>query len=130
MSKAEGIQLKTPAGTELKNATLASAMLHTMDISGTSTVVANAAIDTINAAINAVSSYRAKLGAAQNRLEHTVNNLKVTSENITSAESRIRDTDMADEITAFTKNNILLQASQSLLAQSNSVPQSILSLLQ
>ncbi len=109
--------------------TLASALLHTMNISGSSTVVANAAIDTINAAINAVSSYRAKLGAAQNRLEHTVNNLKVTSENITSAESRIRDTDMADEITAFTKNNILLQASQSMLAQSNSVPQSILSLL-
>ncbi|MCI9283054.1 MAG: hypothetical protein HFG56_07145 [Lachnospiraceae bacterium] len=105
-------------------------LLDKMDISGSSTVVANAAIDTINAAINAVSSYRAKLGAAQNRLEHTVNNLKVTSENITSAESRIRDTDMADEITAFTKNNILLQASQSMLAQSNSVPQSILSLLQ
>lgn len=107
-----------------------SALLPTLNISGSSTVVANAAIDTINAAINAVSSYRAKLGAAQNRLEHTVNNLKVTSENITSAESRIRDTDMADEITAFTKNNILLQASQSMLAQSNSVPQSILSLLQ
>ena len=105
-------------------------LLHKLDISGSSTVVANAAIDTINSAINAVSSYRAKLGAAQNRLEHTVNNLKVTSENITSAESRIRDTDMADEITAFTKNNILLQASQSMLAQSNSVPQSILSLLQ
>lgn len=107
-----------------------SALLPTLNISGSSTVVANAAIDTINAAINAVSSYRAKLGAAQNRLEHTVNNLKVTSENITSAESRIRDTDMADEITVFTKNNILLQASQSMLAQSNSVPQSILSLLQ
>lgn len=107
-----------------------SALLPTLNISGSSTVVANAAIDTINSAINAVSSYRAKLGAAQNRLEHTVNNLKVTSENITSAESRIRDTDMADEITAFTKNNILLQASQSMLAQSNSVPQSILSLLQ
>ncbi len=90
---------------------------------------ANTAIKVINAAINIVSSYRAKLGAAQNRLEHTVNNLKVTSENITAAESRIRDTDMADEITAFTKNNILLQASQSMLAQSNSVPQSILSLL-
>ena len=109
---------------------VASTMLPNLNISGSSTVVANAAIDTINAAINAVSSYRAKLGAAQNRLEHTVNNLKVTSENITSAESRIRDTDMADEITAFTKNNILLQASQSMLAQSNSVPQSILSLLQ
>ncbi len=110
--------------------TAASTLLPTLNISGSSTVVANAAIDTINSAINAVSSYRAKLGAAQNRLEHTVNNLKVTSENITSAESRIRDTDMADEITAFTKNNILLQASQSMLAQSNSVPQSILSLLQ
>ncbi len=90
----------------------------------------NAAIETINSAINIVSNYRAHLGAAQNRLEHTINNLKVTSENITAAESRIRDTDMADEITAFTKNNILLQASQSMLAQSNSVPQSVLSLLQ
>ncbi|MEY8339501.1 flagellin [Lachnospiraceae bacterium 62-35] len=101
-----------------------------INISGATTTGGNAAIDTIKAAINTVSSYRAKLGAAQNRLEHTVNNLKVTSENITAAESRIRDTDMADEITAFTKNNILLQASQSMLAQSNSVPQSILSLLQ
>ena len=90
---------------------------------------ANTAIKIINAAINVVSTYRAKLGAAQNRLEHTINNLKVTSENITAAESRIRDTDMADEITQFTKNNILLQASQSMLAQSNSVPQGILSLL-
>ncbi|MCI9592944.1 MAG: flagellin [Lachnospiraceae bacterium] len=89
----------------------------------------NKAIDRINDAINLVSQYRAGLGAAQNRLEHTINNLKVTSENITAAESRIRDTDMADEITAFTKNNILLQASQSMLAQSNSVPQSILSLI-
>ncbi len=89
----------------------------------------NAAIDIISDAIDYVSEHRAKLGAAQNRLEHTVNNLKVTSENITAAESRIRDTDMADEITAFTKNNILLQASQSMLAQSNSVPQSVLSLL-
>ncbi len=124
-------KLITPGGKKLESgATVASAILPGMNISGTSTVVANAAINTINAAINAVSSYRAKLGAAQNRLEHTVNNLKVTSENITSAESRIRDTDMADEITAFTKNNILLQASQSMLAQSNSVPQSILSLLQ
>ena len=90
----------------------------------------NSAINTIKAAINKVSTYRATLGAAQNRLEHTINNLKVSSENITAAESRIRDTDMADEITAFTKNNILLQASQSMLAQSNSVPQSVLSLLQ
>ena len=85
---------------------------------------------TVDNAIEAVSKYRASLGAAQNRLEHTVNNLKVTSENITSAESRIRDTDMADEITAYTKNNILLQAAQSMLSQSNAMPQGVLSMLQ
>lgn len=90
---------------------------------------ANEAIDTIRTAIDKVSQFRAKLGAAQNRLEHTVNNLRVTSENLTAAESRIRDTDMADEITAFTKNNILLQSSQSMLAQSNAAPQGILNLL-
>ena len=84
----------------------------------------------VDDAITSVSIYRAQLGAAQNRLEHTVNNLKVTSENITSAESRIRDTDMADEITAYTKNNILLQAAQSMLSQSNAMPQGVLSMLQ
>lgn len=88
------------------------------------------ALDTIKTAVENLSKYRAKLGAAQNRLEHTVNNLDVTSENITAAESRIRDTDMADEITAFTKNNILLQAAQSMLSQSNAAPQGVLSLLQ
>lgn len=91
---------------------------------------ANAAIDTINTAIDKVSDYRAKLGAAQNRMEHTINNLKVTSENVTAAESRIRDTDMADEMTSYTKNNILMQAAQSMLAQSNSMPQGILNMLQ
>jgi len=97
----------------------------------TGTYDANAQlIDTINGDINTLSQHRAKLGAAQNRLEHTVNSLKVTSENIQEAESRIRDTNMPDEITSFTKNNILLQAAQSMLAQSNSVPQSVLSLLQ
>lgn len=88
------------------------------------------AMKSIDSAIDTVSTYRATLGAAQNRLEHTVNNLKVTSENITSAESRIRDTDMADEITAYTKNNILLQAAQSMLSQSNAMPQGVLSMLQ
>lgn len=88
------------------------------------------AMKSVDAAIERVSTYRANLGAAQNRLEHTVNNLKVTSENITSAESRIRDTDMADEITAYTKNNILLQAAQSMLSQSNAMPQGVLSMLQ
>lgn len=90
---------------------------------------ANSAITKINAAINTVSGYRADLGAAQNRLEHTINNLKVTSENMTAAESRIRDTDMAKEIAAFTKNNILNQAAQSMLAQANQTPQGVLQLL-
>lgn len=94
------------------------------------TTNAFAGISIVDNAIETVSTYRATLGAAQNRLEHTVNNLKVTSENITSAESRIRDTDMADEITAYTKNNILLQAAQSMLSQSNAMPQGVLSMLQ
>lgn len=98
-------------------------------ISGATTTNANAAIDVIKSAINKVSTFRAKLGAAENRLEHTINNLKVTAENITAAESRIRDTDMADEITTYTKNNILLQAAQSMLSQANSSPQGVLSLL-
>ena len=99
-------------------------------ISVKTTTLAFAAMKSVEAAIETVSSYRATLGAAQNRLEHTVNNLKVTAENITSAESRIRDTDMADEITAYTKNNILLQAAQSMLSQSNAMPQGVLSMLQ
>ena len=99
-------------------------------ISVKTTTLAFKAMASVEAAIETVSSYRATLGAAQNRLEHTVNNLKVTSENITSAESRIRDTDMADEITAYTKNNILLQAAQSMLSQSNAMPQGVLSMLQ
>lgn len=94
-----------------------------------STTNAFQSMKTVDAAIETVSSYRATLGAAQNRLEHTVNNLKVTSENIASAESRIRDTDMADEITAYTKNNILLQAAQSMLSQANAMPQGVLSML-
>lgn len=95
-----------------------------------STTHAFKAMASVDAAIERVSTYRATLGAAQNRLEHTVSNLKVTSENITSAESRIRDTDMADEITAYTKNNILLQAAQSMLSQANGMPQGVLSMLQ
>ena len=90
---------------------------------------ANAGIKTIDDAINTVSTYRATLGATQNRLEHTINNLKVNSENMTAAESRIRDTDMAKEMAAFTKNNILNQAAQSMLAQANQQPQGVLSLL-
>ena len=91
---------------------------------------ANDAIDVIDAALNTVSSERAKLGAVQNRLEHTINNLGTSSENLTAAESRIRDVDMAKEMMEFTKNNILSQASQAMLAQANMQPQSVLQLLQ
>jgi len=90
---------------------------------------ANIAIETIKTAVDTVSEYRAKLGAKQNRLEHTINNLKVANENTTAAESRIRDTDMAKEISAYTKNNILNQAAQSMLAQANQSPQGVLSRL-
>lgn len=91
---------------------------------------ANTAITTINTAIATVSTERSKLGAVQNRLEHTINNLGATSENLTAAESRIRDVDMAKEMMAFTKNNILTQAAQSMLAQANQQPQGVLQLLQ
>ena len=89
-----------------------------------------AAVEKLKAAINSVSSTRGDLGAIQNRLEHTINNLSVTTENMTAAESRIRDTDMAKEMMAYTKNNILVQASQAMLAQANQVPQGVLQLLQ
>lgn len=88
------------------------------------------AITTVNAAISKVSTQRSALGAVQNRLEHTINNLGATSENLTAAESRIRDTDMASEMMKFTKNNILTQAAQSMLAQANQQPQGVLQLLQ
>ncbi|WFD12358.1 flagellin [Tepidibacter hydrothermalis] len=87
------------------------------------------AIETISNAISKVSTFRSKLGAYQNRLEHTINNLNNTSENLTAAESRIRDVDMAKEMLAFSKNNILQQASQSMLAQAKQQPQGVLQLL-
>lgn len=90
---------------------------------------ADKAIDIYDSAIGAVSTYRSKLGALQNRLEHTLNNLSNAEENLTSAESRIRDTDMAKEMTEFTKQKILEQATMSMLSQANSQPQSVLSLL-
>ncbi|WP_326974810.1 flagellin N-terminal helical domain-containing protein [Caproicibacter sp. BJN0012] len=90
---------------------------------------AEAAIDTIKAAIKAVSGARADLGAMQNRLEHTTNNLSTMSENLTSAESTIRDVDMSSEMVDLTKNQILEQAATSMLAQANAQPQNVLSLL-
>lgn len=88
------------------------------------------AIQKIKDAINTVSSTRGDLGAIQNRLEHTQNNLSVMTENIQDAESTIRDTDVADEMMAYTKNNILIQSAQAMLAQANQVPQGVLQLLQ
>ena len=90
---------------------------------------AEKAVTTIQTAIDSVSSERSKLGAMQNRLEHTINNLGTSSENLTAAESRVRDVDMAKEMMTFSKNNILAQAAQSMLAQANQQPQQVLSLL-
>ncbi|MEY8750592.1 flagellin N-terminal helical domain-containing protein [Alkalicoccobacillus gibsonii] len=91
---------------------------------------ANLAISVIDDAIKTVSSSRSTLGAIQNRLEHTINNLQVTKENLTSSESRIRDADMALEMTEFTRNNILNQSATAMLAQANQLPQGVLQLLQ
>lgn len=91
---------------------------------------ANKAIEMVDTAVKTVSMQRAGLGALQNRLEYTVNNLTTTNENLTAAESQIRDTDMATEMINYTKNNILQQASQAMLAQANQQPQAILQLLQ
>ena len=88
------------------------------------------AVELIKNAINTVSSVRGDLGAAQNRLDHTINNLSVMQENIQDAESTIRDTDVADEMMAYTKNNILVQSAQAMLAQANQIPQGVLQLLQ
>lgn len=90
---------------------------------------ANVAIKVIDAALTKVSAERSKLGATQNRLEHTINNLNTSSENLTAAESRVRDVDMAKEMMQQTKNNILAQASQAMLAQANQQPQGVLQLL-
>ena len=87
-------------------------------------------ISVIDKAISKVSSQRAALGAVQNRLEHTINNLTATNENLSDANSRIRDVDMAEEMMTFTKSNILSQAATSMLAQANAMPNSVLNLLQ
>ena len=101
-----------------------------IQVSGNDDTNATAAIDTISAAIQKVSTQRSALGAVQNRLEHTINNLDNVVENTTSAESAIRDTDMATEMVKYSNNNILAQAGQAMLAQSNQSNQGVLSLLQ
>jgi flagellin len=100
---------------------------HALDIS--TAAKATAAIKVLDEATSSVSAERAKLGAYSNRLEHTIANLGTSSENLTSAESRIRDVDMAKEMSTFSKNNILSQAAQAMLAQANQQPQQVLQLL-
>jgi len=121
-------QSNSTAATFSNNAKTADAVVAGgIDISSQST--ADAAITSINNAIETVSAERSKLGAYQNRLEYTVNNLNTSSENLTAAESRIRDVDMAKEMMNQTKNSILSQAAQAMLAQSNQIPQGVLQLL-
>jgi len=106
----------------------ATVKINDIDVtSGTQTF--NERLDAIDEAIKQVSAERSKMGAAQNRLEHTINNLGTSAENLTAAESRIRDVDMAKEMMEFTKNNILSQAAQAMLAQANQLPQGVLQLL-
>ncbi|MCR8936445.1 flagellin [Brevibacillus laterosporus] len=138
--KGAGIEAELATG---KNGTDAAAVLaektiakaaatdvdNTTGVNITTQKAADKAITTINNALNKVSEERSKLGANQNRLEHTINNLGATAENLTAAESRIRDVDMAKEMMDFTKNNILTQAAQAMLAQANQQPQGVLQLL-
>ena len=105
-----------------------SSLINTLNISTATN--AQSAITTVQSSIEKLSTLRSKLGAVQNRLEHTVANLDNISENTQSAESRIRDTDMAEEMVQYSKNNILQQAGQSMLAQANQANQGVLSLLQ
>ncbi|MEK8131740.1 flagellin [Paenibacillus filicis] len=108
---------------------MSSTALKVSDIKVTSASASEASISAVNKAIEDVSAQRAKLGAFQNRLEHTINNLGASSENLTAAESRVRDVDMAKEMMESTKNGILSQAAQAMLAQANQQPQGVLQLL-
>ena len=133
-SGVSGIKFEvTAAGTNIGNTTKTTAAAGDINaekgISISTQKDASNAISVIDEAINSVSAERAKMGAAQNRLEHTINNLSTSAENLTAAESRIRDVDMAKEMMEMTKNNILQQAAQSMLAQANQTPQNVLQLL-
>jgi len=114
---------------DARSATLTLTSLTDLSSSAALNTDASANLTVIQDAIKAVSVGRANLGAVQNRLEHTINNLGTTTENLQAAESRIRDVDMAKEMMNFTKNNILTQAAQAMLAQANQQPQGVLQLL-
>ena len=129
-----GKQLQVGANQgELLRISISGTSLKKLGLKGTSVTTAkaaSAAIAQIQSAIKLVSAQRSLLGAIQNRLEYTINNLENYSENLTSAESQIRDTDMATEMVTYSKNNILQQAAQSMLSQANQATQSVLNLLQ
>ncbi len=114
----------------LKISSMSSASIGLSSVSVGSVGSAKSAIGSIKNAINSLNNQRAELGAVQNRLEHTINNLDNVVENTTAAESRVRDTDMASEMVKYANNNILAQAGQAMLAQSNQANQGVLSLLQ
>lgn len=114
---------------KIDNMGSASLGISAASVNVTSNSFAAASIDNVNEAIKKVSTQRSKLGANQNRLEHTIANLDNASENLTAAESRVRDVDMAKEMMSFSKNNILNQAAQAMLAQANQQPQGVLQLL-
>ncbi len=124
---ADTIQVTTQglSSASLTDGTGAAADLSTLDL----TTAAAAAIDTIRTGIDEINNLRAGLGAQQNRLEHTITNLNVTTENLQASESRIRDLDIAAEMVSFTRHQIMVQAGTAMLAQANSVPQSVLQLL-
>ncbi len=134
MKLSGGLSIQTGA-TNGEKLTIDIDSMKSSDLGLTSSAVdsqknAEDAITAITSAINEVSTQRANLGAYQNRLEHKINNLSTSAENLQSAESNIRDVDMAEEMVNYTKNNILLQAAQSMLAQANAQPQGVLQLLQ
>ncbi|WP_019424719.1 flagellin N-terminal helical domain-containing protein [Paenibacillus sp. OSY-SE] len=112
-----------------KLAAMGAGALGISGLSISSQAAAATALAKISSALNKVSAQRADFGAVQNRLEHTINNLGVTAENLSASESRIRNADMAKEMTDFTRNQILVQAGTAMLAQANSAPQSVLKLL-
>ncbi|MDE6208119.1 MAG: flagellin [Lachnospiraceae bacterium] len=130
--KAKNLQVGSLSGQSIElnidNMDSASIGVDALDVS--SFTAAGSAMDAIQNAIDTVSTQRSELGAVQNRLEHTIANLDTTSENTSAAESRLRDVDMAEEMVNYSKNNILAQAGQSMLAQANQANQGVLSLLQ
>ena len=125
----QAITTQDSSNATVSNGIVTKEAVTTAGISVSSQGAANAAITTINNALERVSNERSKLGAMQNRLEHTIKNLDTSSENLQASESRIRDVDMAKEMMEFTKQNILQQAATAMLAQANNAPQAVLQLL-